>query len=90
MIRLIIILLADNLYNRSMKTVLHALDSLEANLVKGLLENEGIACHVSGEYLQGGIGELPASGLIRVVVDERDYQQASGIIAGWRDAKFNA
>lgn len=73
-----------------MKTVLHALDAIEANLVKGLLENAGIACHVSGEYLQGGIGELPASGLIRVLVNEQDYVQASGIIAGWREAKFTA
>ena len=73
-----------------MKTVLHALDAIEANLVKGLLENAGIACHVSGEYLQGGIGELPASGLIRVLVNEQDYAQASGIIAGWREAKFTA
>ena len=65
------------------------MDSFRAS-VKGLLKNAGIACHVSGEYLQGGIGELPASGLIRVLVNEQDYAQASGIIAGWREAKFTA
>ena len=73
-----------------MKTVLHALDLIEANLVKGLLENEGIACNVVGEYLQGAIGELPTNGLIRVVVNEEDYDQANEIIEGWRDAKFIA
>ena len=73
-----------------MKTVLHALDALEANMIKGLLESEGIACSILGEYLQGAIGELPVNGLIRVVVDETDYEAASTIIESWREAKFIA
>ena len=73
-----------------MKTVLHALDTIEANLIKGLLESEGITSHVLGEYLQGGIGELPTNGLIRVVVDEQDYDNANNIIENWRTAKFQA
>lgn len=73
-----------------MKTVLNALDSIEANLVKGLLESEGITCSILGEYLQGGIGELPPQNLIKVVVDEDDYEQAKTIIDGWSAAKFIA
>ena len=73
-----------------MKTVLHALDSIEANLIKGLLESEGIKSQILGEYLQGAIGELPANNLIRVVVDESDYEKASAIIDNWREAKFQA
>ena len=73
-----------------MKTVLHALDSVEANLIKGLLQSEGITSAVLGEYLQGGVGELPASGLIRVVVDDIDYEQASSVIENWKQAKFTA
>lgn len=73
-----------------MKTVLHALNSLEAHIIKGLLESEGIASNVVGEYLQGAMGELPASGLIRVIVDENDYEQASEVIDNWREAKFSA
>ena len=69
-----------------MKTVLHALNSVEANVVKGLLENEGIPCSVLGEYLQGAIGELPPTGLIRVVVNEDDYEQARLIIENWGNA----
>ncbi|MFK8027854.1 MAG: DUF2007 domain-containing protein [Gammaproteobacteria bacterium] len=73
-----------------MKTVLHALNSLEAHIIKGLLESEGIASNVVGEYLQGAMGELPANGLIRVIVDENDYEQASAVIDNWREAKFSA
>jgi hypothetical protein len=73
-----------------MKTVLHALNSLEAHIVKGLLESEGIASSIFGEYLQGAIGELPANGLIRVVVEESDYDQATKIIENWGEAKFIA
>lgn len=73
-----------------MKTVLHALDTIEANLIKGLLESEGIKSQILGEYLQGAIGELPANNLIRVVVDESDYEKATTIIDNWREAKFQA
>lgn len=73
-----------------MKTVLHALDAIEANLVKGLLESEGVQSSVLGEYLQGGIGELPPMGLIRVVVDAKDYEQAKNIIDNWNSAKLLA
>jgi len=73
-----------------MKTVLHALNSLEAHMIKGLLESEGIAANILGEYLQGAMGELPAHGLIRVVVNEEDFQLATDIIDDWRIAKFNA
>ena len=73
-----------------MKTVLHALDAMEANVVKGLLESEGITCSVLGEYLQGGIGELPPQNLIRVVVEETDYEKAKTIIDDWSTAKFIA
>ncbi len=69
-----------------MKVVLHALNSVEANLAKGLLENEGIQCSVLGEYLQGAIGELPAIGLIRVVVKDEDFTQARSILDNWNSA----
>ncbi len=90
MTSIIVIVLLIYRYNRIMKTVLHALDALEANMIKGLLESEGISSSILGEYLQGAIGELPVNGLIRVVVDERDYEAASSIIESWRVAKFTA
>ena len=90
MTSIIVIVLPENRYNKIMKTVLHALDTLEANMIKGLLESEGIESSIFGEYLQGGIGELPANGLIRVVVSDEDYEAASAIIENWRVAKFTA
>ena len=73
-----------------MKTVLHPLDAIEAHLIKGLLTSEGISSAILGEYLQGGVGELPASGLIRVVVDDIDYDRAVNLIENWKQAKLTA
>lgn len=52
-------------------------------MILHLLQQEGINGRVEGEYLQGGVGELPAINLVRVVVDETDYKKARSIIADW-------
>ena len=57
--------------------------SLEAHMIKNLLESEGVESRVDGEYLQGGIGELQAIGIVRVMVEESDGQKAKGIISNW-------
>ena len=72
-----------------MKTVFDAKDTLEANLLKGLLEQEGIETHIRGEYLQGGIGELPPIGLIQVQVDEADVTRATEIIRAWEAGDYS-
>ena len=69
-----------------MKTVFDANNSLEAHLVLGLLKQVGIDGIVSGEYLQGAMGELPAFGLVKVLVAEQDYRRASEIIADWQQS----
>ena len=69
-----------------MKTVLHALNSVEAHVVKGLLRSEGIECSVLGDYLQGAVGELPPTNLIRVVVNDEDYDRAKAIVDDWSSA----
>ena len=66
-----------------MKTLIHAQDAIEANLIKNLLADESIQATVLGEYLQGAIGELPASGLIRVVVADYQLEQAQQILANY-------
>ena len=53
----------------------------DAHLVKGLLENNGISAVVSGDYLQGAIGGLPASGMITVSVAASDAVSAVRVIA---------
>ena len=62
-----------------------ALNVLDAHILCGLLRQAGIEAQVWGEYLQGGIGELPAWGLVRVAVPEDDVEQARALIAA-RDA----
>ena len=68
-----------------MKIVYDAANSIEAHLVLGLLRQAGIVGTISGEYLQGAMGELPAFGLVKVHVDEVDYAEAMEIIAAWQN-----
>ena len=66
-----------------MQGVYTASNSIQAHLVKILLEGEGIHAHVSGDYLQGAMGELPVVGMMEVMVDESDLQSAKRIIQEW-------
>ncbi len=66
-----------------MKTLYQASSALEAHMILNLLETEGISGRIDGEFLQGGVGELPAAGLVRVMVAEDDYQAAKEIVNEW-------
>lgn len=66
-----------------MKKVFDAANAVEAHMVLHMLENHGIDGRIEGEHLSGGVGELPAFGLVRVLVDESDVERARGIIAEW-------
>jgi len=59
-----------------MKIVYDANTSLDAYVVKNLLESEGIAAFVQGEHLQGGVGELAAMNLVKVSVHDADAASA--------------
>lgn len=72
------------LHSPAMKVVYSANHSLEAHLLLGLLKQAGIEGAVRGEYLQGALGELPAFGLVEVLVHERDYRAARELIADWQ------
>lgn len=63
-----------------MKTVYLAQNSLDAHVVRGLLESRGVSAFVSGDFLQGGIGELPAFGIVEVRVADRDAEAARAIV----------
>jgi len=52
-------------------------------MILNLLEQHRISGRIEGEYLQGGIGELQAMGLVQVLVNEEDYDQARQIISEW-------
>ncbi len=55
-----------------------------------LLKQEGISAEILGEHLQGAVGELPAAGLVRVVVSEADYDAARQVIARWESIESAA
>lgn len=71
-----------------MPTVFHAASALEAHLVADLLNRSHVDARIEGEYLTGGIGELPVAGLVRVVVKEEDLALARSIIAQWESGAF--
>jgi hypothetical protein len=69
-----------------MKTVFDASNNIEAHLVMHQLQQAGIDARIEGEYLQGGIGELPAAGNVRVIVEDKDEAEARAVIADWEAA----
>lgn len=62
-----------------MQIIYRAESIIDANLVKAALETAGIMAFINGEYLTGGIGELPVSGLVNVMVADIDIERAQPI-----------
>ena len=62
-----------------MQIIYRAANLIDAHLVKGSLEQEGIHAFVSGEYLTGGVGQLPAADLVTVMVANHDVERARSI-----------
>ncbi len=62
-----------------MKIVYRAENIIDANLVKAALADADIQAFVSGEYLTGGVGQLPALDLVTVMVAEADFERAAPI-----------
>ena len=65
-----------------MRTVYQALNPIDAHLVKHALEDAGIPAFVLGEHLMGGLGELPACGLVEVRVPDSHVEDAEAVLRG--------
>lgn len=63
--------------------IYHANNSLDANMVKSLLAQHNIPAYILGEHLQGGVGDLPASDLVKVAVHQENQTNARKIIEEW-------
>lgn len=63
-----------------MRTVYHAEGIVDAHLVKDALENAGIPAFVNGEYLIGGMGQLPARDFMTVSVPEIFADDAGPVV----------
>lgn len=66
-----------------MRLVYEASNSVEGHMLVDLLRRAGLDARMDGEYLQGGLGELQAMGLVRVLVAEEDYEQARKVLSEW-------
>ena len=66
-----------------MKLLYEASSSVEAHMILNLLEQAGLSARIDGEYLQGGVGELQAIGIVRVMIEETNYPEAKDIIDEW-------
>lgn len=64
-----------------MRCIYRAENIIDANLVKNALAQAGIPSHVAGEYLTGAAGQLPAFGLVSVLVADADEAAAAPVVA---------
>jgi len=69
-----------------MQTIYRARDILEAHIVAGMLNAEGIEAEVAGFYQQGAVGELAPQDFAQVMLlDARDADRAERVIAEYEE-----
>jgi len=69
-----------------MVIIYHANNSLDANMIKSLLEQTNIRAYILGEHLQGGVGDLPASDLVKVAIVEEESLSNLNLLDGDQNA----
>ena len=73
----------------SMISVYRGSDYFEAQLLKGLMEQQGLQVFLQGVALQGGMGDLPALGHLSITVNDADQQRAEEIIAAYEAGDYS-
>lgn len=63
-----------------MRIVYRAQSLIDAHLVKDALENAEIPAFIAGEYLAGGVGQLPALDYVAVLVPASSIDIAEPIV----------
>ncbi len=71
-----------------MRTLHEASGSIEAHLLKDLLAQEGVPAVICGECLEGGVGELPVAGLVRLMVEDEHYAIGRALVERWESASL--
>ena len=69
--------------------VFTAQNSIEANIVKGMLEANDVPAYVNGEFLQGAIGELAAIDYAFVSVDDINEDKARRLINEYETGNYS-
>lgn len=63
-----------------MRVIYHAESIVDAHLVKDALDHAGIPCFINGEYLTGGVGQLPARDFLTVSVPDICVDDAGPVV----------
>lgn len=74
---------------RTMISVYRSGDYFEAQLLTGLMEQEGLQVFLQGAALQGGLGDLPAMGHLSITVNDADQQRAEEIIVAYENGDYS-
>lgn len=64
-------------------------DYFEAQLLKGLMEQDGLQVFLHGAALQGGLGEVPAIGQLSITVNDADEGVAREIIQAFERGDYS-
>ncbi|MEF9899206.1 MAG: DUF2007 domain-containing protein [Pseudomonas sp.] len=60
---------------------------LEAEMLIGMLESEGVKVHLIGRDLMGAMGDLPMQGLLALAVADDHAEYARQMIAAYNSAQ---
>ncbi|MBM3107474.1 DUF2007 domain-containing protein [Pseudomonas sp. P66] len=60
---------------------------LEAEMLIGMLESEGVKVHLIGRDLMGAMGDLPMQGLLALAVADDQAEYARQMIAAYNSAQ---
>jgi len=63
-----------------MRIAYRAENLIDAHLVKDALERAEIPAFISGEYLTGAVGQLPAMDYVAVMVSQDNLAAAEGVV----------
>ena len=72
-----------------MKIIYKARDIIEAHIVSGMLNANGIETHVGGYYLQGGVGDIAVYDFANVQVADEDVALALPLVAEYEGVQNN-
>jgi hypothetical protein len=72
----------------AVKSVYRGSDYFEAQLLKGIMEQEGLQVFLQGAALQGAMGEVPAMGHLSIDVNDKDQGRATEIIAAYERGDY--
>jgi Putative prokaryotic signal transducing protein len=71
-----------------MDIIYTAANSIEAHMIKGMLEQHNIPAYIQGEHLQNNVGGLLSmSGFVKISVDNENISTAKSIIREWELAE---